>query len=432
MGRAFRYTGVPKDPFGLWQTLHSNPRHGFYLGPTAPSAESHAYFSIAEPLRLISSVPQLRSSLKKDEGAFPRFVGFFGFDAGRAFDPGIAKIPSKPNPLKTPDVYFGDYPAIVKVDFTANETILYVRESADAASQTIRRFEKAFLSPLTGNQIKKRGAVPVFDVASRQKFSAMVKRAQEHIARGDIYQANLSLRFTAAFKGDPGDLYRELGRMNPSPYACLLKFGPSWIVSTSPELLLKADGAHVATRPIAGTRPRGKNKGLDRRRQGQLLLSPKERAEHIMLVDLERNDLGRVCRAGTVRVKERFTVERYSHVMHIVSHVEGVLARGKTSLDAVASLFPGGTITGCPKISSIDIIEDIERVSRGPFYGSAGFFCDNGDAVFNILIRTALIQQGKIRLQAGAGIVADSRASREYDEVMAKARAVIEAARRTA
>ena len=237
----------------------------------------------------------------------------------------------------------------------------------------------------------------------------------------------MSLRFSGSFKGEATTLYRKLCSRNPSPYACLIKNAESWVVSTSPELLLEVKGQLVRTRPIAGTRPRGKTSMMDKHLRGQLLLSPKERAEHIMLVDLERNDVGRVCVPGSVRVSERFAVENYSHVMHIVSEVVGRLSRKETSLSALKALFPGGTITGCPKIKSIEIIESLEKLARGPFYGSAGFFANNGDAIFNILIRTALIQDKKIFFQTGAGIVADSHPTREYREVLAKAKVLLEA-----
>jgi para-aminobenzoate synthetase component 1 len=258
-------------------------------------------------------------------------------------------------------------------------------------------------------------------------FSRQVMSAKRAIARGDIYQANLSLRFERGFHGDPRELYRLLCKKNPSPYAALLKVGPRWIVSCSPELLLSVEGRTLCTRPIAGTRPRGESAEKDRKLKGQLLLSPKERAEHIMLVDLERNDLGRVSVPSSIRVSERFSVEPYSHVMHIVSEVKGRLQKGRTAWEALQSLFPGGTITGCPKISSVKIIGELEGVARGPFYGSAGYFAWNGDAKFNILIRTALIQNKKVYVQAGAGIVADSNPRREYRESLAKARVILEA-----
>jgi para-aminobenzoate synthetase component 1 len=267
----------------------------------------------------------------------------------------------------------------------------------------------------------------VFQQRSLSEFTAMVREAKAAIAAGDIYQANLSSRFERKFDGKPVELYRYLAVSNPSPYAAMLKMGEQWIVSASPELLVSLQGRALRTRPIAGTRPRGKDRKEDKKKSGQLLLSPKERAEHIMLVDLERNDLGRIAEAGSVRVTERFVVERYSHVMHIVSEVVGRLRKNLSAVDALRALFPGGTISGCPKYRSIEIIENLEGIARGPFYGSAGFVTGGGDAIFNILIRTAAISSGRVALQAGAGIVADSNPRREFKETRAKAQALLEA-----
>ena len=402
---------IPRDPLRFWQTLHPRPINGFFLGPVS-GRDSDIYMSAGEPRRVLSAgvdgVNPLLAKIKasfRPGSALPRFVGFLGFNAGRAFDAGIGRLPLRPNPLGTPEALFGDYPLVVKLDLKKKETLVAARSGK-------------------GNRKKLR-------TLSSAQFARMVDRAKDAIAQGDIYQANLSLRFSGGYDGDPIELYRSLSEQNPSPYSCLIKFGNAWIVSSSPELLVQVDGRRVLTRPIAGTRPRGMTASIDARRRGQLLLSPKERAEHIMLVDLERNDLGRVCRAGSVKVTDRYAVERYSHVMHIVSQVEGRLGRGRDSVDALKALFPGGTITGCPKIKSIEVIEEIEKVARGPFYGSAGFFRGTGDAVFNILIRTALIKNKKITIQAGAGIVADSNAGREYREVLAKAGALLEAVGRT-
>ncbi len=353
------------------------------------------------------------------------------------------------NPLKTPAFLFGDYRAVLKVDLQRKETTLVWRgKEKKIFDRLVQRIDLNLNyrpSPLVGEGrvgdfsdealVSLKSPTPTLPHkggGSKTKeetaqFRDMVLNAKASIARGDIYQANLSLRFERPFDGDPRDLYRRLCRRNPSPYAGLFKCGDHWLVSNSPELLVKVEGPRVSTRPIAGTRPRGANTRADAHRRGQLLLSPKERAEHIMLVDLERNDLGRVCRPGSVKVTERFSVEKYSHVMHIVSQVEGKLARKKNAMDALQALFPGGTITGCPKIRSIELIEELERVSRGPFYGSAGFFSGNGDATFNILIRTALIKGRRAWVQAGAGIVADSNPVREYKEVRAKAAALLEA-----
>ncbi len=425
---------MPADPFEFWRRLHPNPTTGFFFGPAQGQSWTRAsdlYFSAEEPTDVLSSdSAQLAKFLERikparlDRAAAPRFVGFFGFNAGRAFDAGIRRLPLRANPLKTPAALFGDFRSIVQIDLKNKRTILHARgKNTIALREKIQRLLEIEDFP---KEKSGRSSPGKFQVANERAFAKMVSEAKRAIARGDIYQANLSLRFQRKFAGDPAALYRALCRKNPSPYSCLMKFGDTWIVSASPELLVRVRGRRVITRPIAGTRPRGADASSDRRRQGQLLLSPKERAEHVMLVDLERNDVGRVCAPGSVRVTESYAVERYSHVMHIVSQVEGRLASRKTAFDAVRALFPGGTITGCPKIKSIELIEKIERIARGPFYGSAGFFCENGDAVFNILIRTALVKNKTITIQAGAGIVADSNPKREYREILAKAGALLD------
>ncbi len=430
------FSAVPGDCLWFWQQIHSAPTNGFFFGPP-DSNISDQYMSAAEPLRQwqvpLAGVPDLLNKIKQSfrtSSPAPRYVGFLGFEAGRSFDKGIGQLLMRPNPLKTPVALFGDYAAIVRVDRKKRKTILYFRGTPRKREKLERKINQmlALSCSVPVRETKRERTGAFFEHPDQHAFSTMVRRAKDHIARGDIYQANLSIRFQKKFDGRPLNFYRALAERNPSPYSSVIKFGEKWIVGSSPELLIKVEGQHAITRPIAGTRPRGATRAADRRRRGQLLLSPKERAEHIMLVDLERNDLGRVCAPGSVKVTDRFSVENYSHVMHIVSQVEGRLAPAKDSVDALKAVFPGGTITGCPKIKSIEIIERIERIARGPFYGSAGFFCENGDAVFNILIRTALVSDHKIYIQAGAGIVADSNAKREYREVIAKAKALLEVA----
>ena len=273
-------------------------------------------------------------------------------------------------------------------------------------------------------------AAPLFrrgDGKGRVGYQRGVRRILDFIAAGDIYQANLSHRIERPFLGSPRSYFDALCALNPSPYACFFDFDGFALASCSPELLLRVRGGRVATRPIAGTRPRGGTAAEDRRLSGELLLSPKERAEHVMLVDLERNDLGRVCRPGSVRVTESMGLERYSHVTHIVSQVEGRLAAGRDGLDAFRAVFPGGTITGCPKVRCMEILAGLERSPRGPFYGSAGWIAPNGDCELNILIRTALFSGGRMSLRVGAGIVADSDPGREWEETMHKAEALLAA-----
>ncbi len=262
---------------------------------------------------------------------------------------------------------------------------------------------------------------------SRKQFERMVAKAKEYIAAGDIYQANLSQRFSFDFSGDPLHLYARLRQINPSPFSAYLEMGDVTIVSSSPERLIRVRNGICETRPIAGTRPRGKSKREDGRLGRELLLNEKERAEHLMLVDLERNDLGRVCNFKTVKVNEWMTLEKYSHVTHIVSNVRGRLAKNKNTFDVLRAMFPGGTITGCPKIRSMEIIHELEPVNRGIYTGSVGYIKFDGSMDMNIVIRTILCRKNKGFIQVGAGIVHDSVPSREYDETIHKAKAMFEA-----
>jgi aminodeoxychorismate synthase component I len=265
---------------------------------------------------------------------------------------------------------------------------------------------------------------------SREAYKARVRRCQEYIAAGDIYQANISHRFTLdlgsaasshGFDCYAGELYGRLRRVNPSPFAGFVRSNDLSLVSCSPERLVQLTGSRAGTRPIAGTRPRGAGQEQDRQLRAELLASSKERAEHVMLVDLERNDLGKVCRYGSVRVDEFMTVEQYSHVSHLVSDVTGTLQHGTSPLDLVRAMFPGGTITGVPKLRCMEIIEELEPVRRGLYTGSLGYFSWSGDLDLNILIRTLVLTRQGGYLQVGAGIVADSDPDREYDETLAKA-----------
>ncbi|MBX7216422.1 MAG: anthranilate synthase component I family protein [Candidatus Kapabacteria bacterium] len=259
------------------------------------------------------------------------------------------------------------------------------------------------------------------------QFAATVRRTREYIFAGDIFQANLSVRFQRAFGTDPLLLYRQLRKINPSPFMAFIEGGDCAVVSASPELLLRASGPTIETRPIAGTRRRGATEAEDQEKIAELLANEKERAEHLMLVDLERNDIGRVARYGTVQVNELMTVEKYSHVIHIVSNVCGELREGMDTLDALRACFPGGTITGAPKVRSMEIIEELEPTRRGIYTGSIGWLGWNGDAEFNIAIRTLLVKNGVAYLQAGAGIVADSVPEHEYRESLRKAQAAMNA-----
>lgn len=259
---------------------------------------------------------------------------------------------------------------------------------------------------------------------SKEAFERAVRRIQQYIGQGDVFQVNLSLRQTMPVKASPEALYEWLRLINPSPYMGLLRLPGFSLVSASPELLVKRQGERVSMRPIAGTRRRGRTPEEDAAMADELLSSVKERAEHIMLVDLARNDLGRISAFGSVHVPELLTIERYSHVMHLVSQVEGRIAAGKDSLDVLAASFPGGTITGAPKIRTMEIIEELEPVRRGAYTGSIGWIDYAGNMEFNIVIRTMVAKDGLCHIQAGAGIVIDSDPEREFYECLNKAKAL--------
>jgi anthranilate/para-aminobenzoate synthase component I len=264
---------------------------------------------------------------------------------------------------------------------------------------------------------------------SRAGYDRMLARAHEHILAGDIYQANLSHRFEAAFAGSGIDLYRRLRAINPSPFATYLRFPEHEVVSCSPERLVQLESGRVETRPIAGTRPRGEDRAADRRLQRDLLVDEKERAEHLMIVDMARNDIGRVCEPGSVRVERFMRPEAYSHVRHLVSNITGVLRADRDAFDLLGATFPGASITGVPKVRCMQIIDALESVRRGVYTGSAGYFGLDGSMDFNILIRTFLLQGGRAYFHVGGGIVADSDAEREYHETLDKGRALQEALR---
>lgn len=379
------------------------------------------------PLSRLPGIPPFQGGL----------VGFLGYEAGRWFE----RLPSRPRQdMDTPDVAFMVVDEAVAYDHMRNAVFLVAApdvklppgEAYDEACSRIGGLW-AELTTRHGGGTRGAGRARTYRAGSpapnmsRAAFENMVRSAKEHIFAGDIYQVNLSLRLDASWEGDPLSLYEQLRRVNPSPFGGFLDFGDFQLVSSSPERLLKLAGDIIETRPIAGTRPRGVDAVTDELMTAELLLNEKEQAEHIMLVDLERNDLGRVSTVGTVRVDELMVTEDYSHVIHIVSNVCGDLRPGLDALDVIAACFPGGTITGCPKIRSMEIIGELEPVARGPYTGSMGYISYTGDMDLNIIIRTFLIKGGFAHVQAGAGIVADSDPAREYYESLQKAQALVEA-----
>jgi anthranilate/para-aminobenzoate synthase component I len=268
---------------------------------------------------------------------------------------------------------------------------------------------------------------PLGSTHDAKSYAGMVRRAKEYIAAGDIFQANLSQRIHAGFSGDTLALYRSLRTINPSPFAFYFDFGGFQLVSCSPERLIKLSGKRVDTRPIAGTRPRGRSLEGDLAMTEELLLSPKQTAEHIMIVDMSRNDIGRVCEYGSVHPDELKVTEKYSHVIHIVSNIVGTIREGRGPIDLVRAVFPGASVTGVPKVRCMEIIDELETVRRGPYTGSAGWIGFSGDMDLNIIIRTFVIAKEHAFVQVGGGVVADSDPKDEYLETWHKARALVEA-----
>ncbi len=311
-------------------------------------------------------------------------------------------------------------------------------QSAEAAYETAKgRLEQALkdlAQPLPQMPSTKSAAPPPEPAGnmSEAAYCKMVDRAKEYIRAGDIFQVVLSQRFSLPFTQPPLDLYRTIRRLDPSPFMFLFEFGDFSVVGSSPEILVRVRDGKVTIRPIAGTRPRGLGNRSDSELAAELLADPKELAEHLMLLDLGRNDAGRVSKTGTVKVTARNTIEYYKHVMHIVSNVEGELDPQSTPLDALAAGFPAGTVSGAPKVRAMQIIEELEPDRRGIYAGCIGYFAANGTMDTAIAIRTAVIKDGKIHVQAGAGIVFDSDPQSEYRECVAKARGMIKAAEETA
>jgi anthranilate synthase component 1 len=270
--------------------------------------------------------------------------------------------------------------------------------------------------------------IPVVSNTPRDTYLDMVKRAKEYIAAGDIFQVVLSQRFEAPFDLPPFALYRALRRTNPSPFLFYLDFGDFAVAGSSPEILVRVRDGDVTIRPIAGTRPRGKDEEQDKLLSAELLADPKERAEHLMLLDLGRNDVGRVAEIGTVKVTDQFFLEYYSHVMHIVSNVVGRLSGEHDMLDALAAGFPAGTVSGAPKVRAMEIIDELELEKRGIYAGCVGYFSADGAMDSCIVLRTSIVKDGKMYVQAGAGIVADSVPEKEHEECVAKSRALFRAA----
>jgi anthranilate synthase component 1 len=362
-------------------------------------------------------------------------VGYLAYDAVRWFE----RLPAKlKDDLDLPDACFMLTDTMLAFDRYTNKitvmALAHVDGKPDAAYTkavlAIQSVIEALKRPLPQDAVAYLGGAEsrgFKSKVSQPRFHKMVETAKEHIRAGDILQTVLSLRFEAPLYADSFAVYRSLRVLNPSPYMFYLNFGEFALVGASPELMVKKVGSEATVRPIAGTRPRGATPEEDRHLERELRADDKERAEHVMLVDLGRNDLGRVCLPGTVKVADYMNVDRYSHVMHLVSTVTGQLKPGTTAFDLVRATFPAGTVSGAPKIRAMEIIEKLEPHRRGPYAGMVGYFDYSGNFDSAITIRTVLAKEGRAYIQTGAGIVADSVAEREYQECKHKARALVRA-----
>jgi anthranilate synthase component 1 len=423
-----RYSFLGKDPFLILRGREG----GTSIEQAGTTTSADAPF-----------IDTLRSLMNGFRSPFvpglPRFtggaVGYFAYDAATWFEPSVAAPDAVP--VDDDQAGFMLFDTVLAFDHVQHRILLIAnaRITGDEDLRALYQFactkieflerelERALSLP------RPIGAPPLefSSNVTQQAFEGMVKTAHEHIAAGDVYQVVLSQRLEAEISADAFTVYRALRHVNPSPYMFFIRMGGRSIVGSSPEMLVRVEGRHAVTHPIAGTRPRGRSEEEDRRLAEELKRNEKEKAEHVMLVDLGRNDIGRVCDYGTVRVPTFMSLERYSHVMHLVSVVEGTLSEDCDRLDALVSCFPAGTVSGAPKVRAMQIINALETSRRGIYAGAVGYLDFAGNLDFCIAIRTVVLEGGRAKVQAGAGIVADSNATAEYEETRDKARGVIRA-----
>ena len=362
-------------------------------------------------------------------------VGYFGFETIAYIEPKLAK--ERPDRLGLPDVLLmlseevavfdnlkGRLYLIVHADPAQPQAYARAQRRLDELIFRLRRAGPSYPEVIDPKSLAEADFKSTFTQA---EYCALVEKAKEYIRAGDIFQVVPSQRLSVPFRARPVDVYRALRALNPSPYMYFLDLGATQIVGSSPEILVRLKNGKVVLRPIAGTRPRGKTRDQDLALEAELLADPKERAEHLMLIDLGRNDVGRVSETGSVKLTESFVIERYSHVMHIVSQVEGDLRDGLSYMDVLKATFPAGTVSGAPKIRALEIIQELEPHKRNIYAGAIGYIGWWGDADTAIAIRTAVIQDGQLHVQAGGGVVYDSDPATEWEETMNKGRALFRA-----
>ena len=421
-----RYSFLGKDPFLILRS-----RGGKTIIDRAGETSESANPFIATLRELMAS---FHSPLVP---GLPRFtggaVGYLGYDAAAWFEPVTLQSTSE----EEDEGGFMLFDTVLAFDH-ARHRILIIANARITGGQDLESLyqfacakiefvERELDRALSKPQPAEAAPIEITSNVPREKFEEMVRTAKEYIAAGDVYQVVLSQRFETPIDADPFTVYRALRHVNPSPYMYFIRIGERSIVGSSPEMLVRVEGRRVETHPIAGTRPRGGTEEEDVRLAEELKRNEKERAEHVMLVDLGRNDVGRVAAYGTVKVPTYMALERYSHVMHLVSIVEGKLAEEHDRLDALVACFPAGTVSGAPKVRAMEIIAELENRRRGVYAGAVGYLDFAGNLDFCITIRTVLMERGHAYVQAGAGIVADSNPAAEYEETRDKARAVIRA-----
>jgi anthranilate synthase component 1 len=407
------------------------------------TGDEYEEYTVDDPIRFLQT--RLAAYRPARLQGLPRFfggaVGYLGYEVVSFFEP----IPDRlADDLDLPDTWFM-VPRVVLIFDNLKQSIkIVVNVHLSSEDDPERCYTQALysISAIT-ERIKEPASVTtktqhrpasgrIENKVSQAQFESIVSKAKDYIRQGEIIQVVLSQGFQAENPAEPFDVYRALRQINPSPYLFYLQFDGAALVGSSPEVMVRLEARRITLRPIAGTRPRGKTDDEDKALEAELLADPKERAEHVMLVDLARNDVGRVAEYGTVKVNEFMVVERYSHVMHIVSNVEGVLRKGLSSFDVLRASFPAGTVSGAPKVRAMEIIHELESSRRGPYAGAMGYFGFDGNMDLAITIRSVVVKGAKAYMQAGAGIVADSIPAKEYEETVHKAKALFSAVRMAA
>jgi len=423
-----RYSFLGRNPY---QTLEFDGEQ-VILSQTGENREilQQSYFEALKELTTAYREPELPDLPRLTGGA----VGYSSYDTVRE----VENLPNMPaDDLKLPEAIWAFYDEIYAFDHVKQQVIIIKTVFTDKGDEYDRMYREAResldkMEELVYESSAGRDSFSIYPDKLRSNmeqdvFESMVKKAKNYIYEGDIFQVVLSQRFETDFEGDRFMLYRALRMVNPSPYLFYLDFDDFAFVGSSPEVLVRVQDGTAELLPIAGTRPRGKTTEEDLALEKELLSDPKEIAEHVMLVDLGRNDLSRVCKSGSVKPVRSQVIERYSHVMHIVSDLRGQLESGKTAVDALMQSFPAGTVSGAPKIRAMEIIDELEPTKRGPYAGAVGYFDFSGNMDTCIAIRTMVVANNKVYIQAGAGIVADSDPEKEFEETRNKAGALVEA-----